>query len=552
MSKDFLKLKVGSNRFCHALLFVYITALTLIYSILYFKGSAFVALSVDTSDIDDFINIFEISAFSIDSILFKNIVHSVLHFFSRDYYFSFAWTSFFFYILSVILVYCIANHNKKNSYCGLLAVFVFTTAFDMFMPVFAANVHVMEMFFLLSVFYLYALSDNGQRLSYYFLFLFVYFMGFFERGSIVLHFAIMIFILFLETASSKKYRVVLYHIPLILIMFLFFFTNKNGVYLINKLGYWRIVFDQGTLFDLISVPYYLLLNFMQQIDKKLSSFYLLWFAAFFLRVYFYRIKTHFSIQNIVFIHSSLVMFLYYFTLAPVSSDFMDGFFYGQGARIDDILPVFPLVAIAFADYFYRINIFELKKFVRCAAVVLLVLFVVRPSADADSFQDLLINEEKLKNEKKFSTTVSKFGDTVDFLSKYGTTENLVFVVKQIKKPKQDIIRNNQNRFLEYMNDYYQDFAGIGARTTLVDDFFYNITWLMSIYGSSQYSFLETDLLFAAGDSFLENADFVKVLYCTKDSADSYINVSSDDLKYINSWEIKDAGGLFYFYVFFVE
>lgn len=363
------------NLIANTALFFYMGFLTLVYYRFCVSSSAFTSVYISTSDMERFFNLFALGEkTSLSVISIKNIMYTFLLLLTKDSFFSFVWTSFILYLVSVFLVYKISNLYKDNNWYGLLAVLIFTTIPEMFLRVYAVNVHISETMLLLAVVWFYGKSENFTFKKYSLCYLIFALAAFFERESIVIYLGLILFLSSYICLKRKKYISCTYNAVIAFIIAAAIFSSKHSSYIFERLSHWLVYFKTLEAGVVLQIPYLTVCEIFFQLRQGFSSFYLLVLLLALLCRLFYSSKA--KVSFFLFIESfiSMVFGLYLFTVIPKHKIIFREMFDTQGAVLDDILPVFAFLAIFLANFFFICQ--RLRKYIIASAVVIFFVFPV--------------------------------------------------------------------------------------------------------------------------------------------------------------------------------
>lgn len=353
MPEAFLSRNKKGKYITGVLLGFYLLYVFFVYLSLY-KGAFFAdSIAIPSSDVDQFINLADdFASFGLKSFTIKNIIFSVIMFLSGEHFFSMVWTSLILYLCSLVLIYKTANLYKGNGYAGLLGVFIFTGFYNLFLNVFALNLHVSEMLMLLLVVYFYGKSNFCSDKIYSLLYLIFALLSFFERESIVMYLALIAIVSSFYQIKKKMYAGIFYNLIILSPIVFVFFTGSNSSYLLGKLDHWYIYTNLLDFVTVVKVPYYIVEHFFKGFLQVVSPFYLILILSIVFWQVFYSLKNKVKFFTLIEIVTGVVFFVYCLTIFPDTDKILNGMFKYRGAMIYDILPVFALLAIAASSFLY--------------------------------------------------------------------------------------------------------------------------------------------------------------------------------------------------------
>lgn len=365
-----------SNKTCDMLLAGYLVLFCFVYYAVYMKISPVFSTLIDTSDIATFKNFLRYGySFNIQDISIKNFIYTISASIFGSNYFSYAGAAYLIYLLSAVMVYVLANHNKETKAYGLLAVLIFTTFPDIFLVVFGMNIHIAESLSILLVIYFYAKSNFFEKKVYSLLYLIFGIWAFGERESVMLYLAMIIVLTTYYALSDRKYKELSYNAVLIAVLFGISLSNERPIYFTSKLGHWGYYLANLSSIDICNVLKETFRTFYLYTHTTMSMFYvvLLLVSLVAHALFFRKERTRFSYFTdafLVFVFGSYFFAVVPENIAEVKDSFGTAYFY-------DIFPVYTLVALCITNFVYAIRKYKVYAI---AAVVIFYLFVPFPNS----------------------------------------------------------------------------------------------------------------------------------------------------------------------------
>lgn len=350
MTGLFSESKREKRYLCDIVFMAYLLFVAIQYYSFYLDSSILTPALVNTSDADEYFNLFAVGQhFTLSMLTFKNMFYTFFFLLSKNYFFSYLFASFMLYAVSIVLVYLIANMNRIDRYVGLFAVFLFTTMTDIFLPVVAGNVHLAEMMFLLLIFYLYGKSFFFSIKSYSVLYVLICGVALFERESISVHLSILVFVTSFFLMKNKKYFLLKYNFWVIVLICLKTFYGQEFFYVGGKLDHWGAWFYTNDMLSRIMFPLLSIRKFCGMLVTRVSYFWFLSVIFYMVCKLFCRYEKEDPLLRSLDFYVGLSFLLYLVTIdvSVASSPYV--------SNIDDILPLFAFFPIIVVRFFYHIK-----------------------------------------------------------------------------------------------------------------------------------------------------------------------------------------------------
>lgn len=533
------------NSMCNAIFYIYMIFVGFMYYCLYISSSPFTSVFVDTSDPEEFLSLLNfnlVENLPLDSI--KNIIYTGYLFFSDDSFFSFVWTSFSLFAISAFLVYKMANLYKPNNYCGLLAVFIYTTITDILLNVFAINVHISETMFLLFILYFYAKSNGFSGKRYSVLYLLFSLMALFERESIVIYLSVIVLFTSLLSIKKKKYFSLIYNFLIVAMISVIVFSGTHSGYLLEKLGHWYIYVNMLDVYTICKLPYLIAYKFFIQLSLNISSFYLFLIAGCLLTQIIYPIKNRTKFFVFINLFVVFILFLYCLTIVPSDDNILDGIFQYRGAIFDDVMPVFAFVAIGLANFFYLYRKWKLYIF-----IFILFVYAANPINLLNYSIDRLKNREKTTLESRYKSfyELNDVSDTLTFLLDQFRYEKFMFVLEKADTANVADSLSMKSDYLVALDDLYVKLGHTKSIPDIFNEFMYQLAEIVSINGFEYNVCPKSEMNGMCQILGLRPENVCRVLLCSK-TEQVRINSCTKKLK---SWKvvIEDINFNLYLYVY---
>lgn len=399
------------NKVCAFIFGAYSVFLFFMYYCLCISSNAFTSVLSGTSDPDEFLYLFnlfgDIGFFDLNV---KNVIYTVFMFFSDNPLISFTWTSFLLYMVSVLLVFKIANFYKDSNLYGLIAVFIYTTFPGVFVSSYGINIHISETMMLLFVLYFYLKSNyfSSDIYSWLYVLFMVFALG--ERESVLIYISIILCITSLAAIKKKKYFSLKYNFFAGVIALLIILSYSSRSYMCDKAGHLPAFFTNLDLGLLLRLPYLIILEIIKRFADNISVFYVLTIFSFLA----FRLLNPPKYKDVSFkfieFFIIIVFGLYFFAVVPSDPRIVKLMPLIIYTAFHEIYPVLPFLALWIANLFYLY-----KRFTGYVLLSVAILFAFFPVNLMDYSFSHLIKKETYMIENKLSHS-DVFTDIADYLN----------------------------------------------------------------------------------------------------------------------------------------